>query len=678
MFRCVKIFRLFLFCWGFGGVAMAQLPTTFPGTGSGTGRPGLSGTTQPSRQPRADGRILDDSTRQVYGPRTTRYFLEADVFNNRKILYMPDTVIDGFHQYNFVQRSNYTLVDLGILGTAMRPVFYQTPDQIGAQVGYNAYTPYAFQPQQIKYYDTKSPFSNMYFVSGGLGQNILEFGITRNAGPRFNAGFNLFRSTAVKQFGPPANNEENLLGIWNFLIHANYASKNEKYTALGHFNLFVHRSNDQGGVLFDDQITPTSLFRLGTDQGTQWLGQSSSEDRRNTLHLYHQYKLANGFQLYHVFDYHTRANRFLDNAPITGLSNGFYRPLSLESPQISFGGAFQALSTPDTTLAGVLSRTRRIDSTIFSVQTTYHLLENKVGVKGFYKGFNYRVHLRRRDYSLQNQYNFYETKRSENFLGAWLNYYFADSTKAFAELEYLVGKDYRLHAEYQGKFLTAGFSQVLNSPSLIQQRFFSSLYYWDNDFRNTFTLTAFGQLNLRIKGVLLQPTATYQLIDNYIYFDTLARPRQQASIMNVLRVGTGASWRWKKFSTINQVMLTATTGGDVLRMPRLMINSRLAYDLLFKKILYIQAGLELHYKSSYLADAYMPATQQFYLNNSFRVNGYVVADAFADFRINRVRLFVKMSHVNQGIIPPGGYYTSAYFPATRRVFGFGVNWLLFD
>jgi hypothetical protein len=134
----------------------------------------------------------------------------------------------------------------------------------------------------------------------------------------------------------------------------------------------------------------------------------------------------------------------------------------------------------------------------------------------------------------------------------------------------------------------------------------------------------------------------------------------------------------KKFSTINQVMLTATTGGDVLRMPRLMINSRLAYDLLFKKILYIQAGLELHYKSSYLADAYMPATQQFYLNNSFRVNGYVVADAFADFRINRVRLFVKMSHVNQGIIPPGGYYTSAYFPATRRVFGFGVNWLLFD
>ena len=660
-----------------GVAAWAQFPTTFPGAG-GT-RPGLpTGTSTPARQARPDGRLLDDSTKQVYGPRTSRYFLEADVFNNRKILYMPDTVIDGFHQYNFVQRSAHTMVDLGILGTAMRPVFYQTPDQIGAQVGYNAYTPYAVQPHQVKYYDTKSPFSSIYFVSGGLGQNILDFGITRNAGPRFNTGFDVFRSTAVKQFGPPANNEDNLLGIWNVLLHANYTSKNEKYTALTHFNLFVHRSNDQGGVLFDDQITRTTLFRLGTDQGIAWLGQASSEDRRNAMHLYHQYKLANGFQVYHVFDYQARKNRFQDNGLLTGLSNGFYKPSALESPQLIFADIYQALSTADTTLKGVLTRSRSIDSTALKVQTNYFLLDNKFGIKGFYKGFNYRVHVRRRDYGLQNQYNFNETKRSENFLGAWLNYYFADSTKAFAELEYLIGKDYRLHAEYQGKLLTAGFSQVLNSPNLVQQRFFSSVFRWDNDFRNTFTLTAFGQLNVRWKGLLLQPSAVYQLIDNYIYFDTSAMPRQKSASMSVLRLGTGLSWRWKKFSTLNQVMLTATTGSDVLRMPRLTVNSRLAYDLLFKKILYIQTGVELHYKSSYLADAYMPATQQFYLNNSFMVNGYVVADAFADLRINRVRLFVKMSHVNQGIFPPGGYYTSAYFPATRRVFGFGVNWLLFD
>lgn len=653
---------------------LAQIPSGFP-SNLPTSIP-----TQTNRQARPDGRILDDSTKQIYGPTTSRYFLEADIFNNRKILYTPDTLLDGFHNFNFVNRSGNMLIDLGILGSALRSVFFQTPEQIGSQIGYNAYTPYAFQPPQVKYFDTKSPFSNMYFVSGGDGQNILEFDFTRNAGPRFNIGFNLFRSTSVKQFGPPANNEDNLLGIWNFMLHANYSSKNEKYTAMGHVNIFQHRSNDQGGVAFSDPVTKTSIFRLGIDQGAAILTQASSEDKRNTAHLYHQYKLLNGFQVYHVFDYQTRNNRFEDQDFADNLINKFYRPPQFEAPMLDYNEVLQAISTPDTTFGGNWNKQRMltIDSTTLKVQTAYRLIENKVGVKGFYKGFNYRVHLRRRDYRLENNYQYGEVKRSENFLGVWFNYYFKDSTKAFTELEYLLGRDYRLHAEYQGKSITAGFSQVLNSPTLIQEQFFSPALRWNNNFKSTFTTSAYGHLNLRVGNLTVQPTAMYQLISNYIYFDTLARPKQTSLVISVLRLGGSFSWRWKKFSTVNQLYFTANSGDKILRMPQLLVNSRLAYDLLFKKKLYIQSGFELHYKSNYYADAYMPVTQQFYLNDNFLVNGYISADAFADLRINRVRLFVKFSHINQGLLPPGGYYASAYFPAMKRVFGFGVNWLLFD
>ena len=94
-------------------------------------------------------------------------------------------------------------------------------------------------------------------------------------------------------------------------------------------------------------------------------------------------------------------------------------------------------------------------------------------------------------------------------------------------------------------------------------------------------------------------------------------------------------------------------------------------------MLYIQAGAELHYKSAYYADAYMPLTQQFYLQTRQKAEGYLLADVFANLRINRTRLFVKMSHVNQGILQ-STYFVAPDYLGMRRSFAFGVDWYLFD
>ena len=614
-----------------------KLPTSIPTQGGGNKGTGTGG------------RMLDDSTKQIYGPRTSLYFYEQDVFNNRKKLYTIDTLIEGFHQVNFVNRNNNRWVDLGNMGTAVRPVFYEPAAQIGAQVGFDVNSLYAYQTQQVKYFDTKSPYSNMFFTPGGRGQNILNFDFTRNIHSRLNAGFNIQRVTAIKQFDGPQG-EENIVGIWGVLLHANYVSKNQKYAVMGHFNLFDDKTVEQGGVQFTDNFTKDSLFKYGLDQGTAFLKTASSREKRNSLHGYHEYKLANGFQAYHVLDYQSRSVRFVDVGYLN--NTAFYKPWAKLS---TFNG--------DT----------------LDVNYRYKLFENKVGIKGFYKGYNYRLHLRRRDYSLTDELGQGRIVRSENFLGLWLNYYFPDSIrKATAEVEYLIGKDYRLHAEYNSPFITAGFTSSFTSPTLMQQRFVGGILDWNNAFSNVFANHFFGKIRLKIKDITILPEGSYSLIKNYIYFDTLARAKQTSVPVNVFRLGGSVSLRWKKFSTQQQLFLTTTSGADVIRIPKVFWNARLAYDLLFRKILYIQAGLELHYKSSYYADAYLPVTQQFYLNDGVLVNGYLVADAFADFRINRVRLFVKMSHVNQGLMSQKGYFATPNFPAIGRTFGFGVNWPLFD
>ncbi|MGB3617910.1 MAG: putative porin, partial [Catalinimonas sp.] len=79
----------------------------------------------------------------------------------------------------------------------------------------------------------------------------------------------------------------------------------------------------------------------------------------------------------------------------------------------------------------------------------------------------------------------------------------------------------------------------------------------------------------------------------------------------------------------------------------------------------------------YFADAYMPVTGQYHLQNEFAVRAYPVADVFANVRIRRANLFLKVSHANQGF-PTAGYFQTPYYPGLLRSFEFGVHWQFFD
>ena len=651
----------------------------FPGrAGGGFGGGGGFGSGQQQQQKsgnRTGRQGIDDSTKVIYGPRTTRFFYEADLVNNRKTLFTTDTLLVGVHQYNFVQRNQNLYQDLGNLGTALRPVFYQTPTQIGAATGYNAYSPYAYQTDQVKYFDTKSPFTRMYFVLGGRNQNVLNFDFSQNVNPRFNLGFNAQRVTTKKVFGTAGINDQNrfLMQQWGFLAHANYRSKDEKYALLVHFNHLNVESNDQGGVL-PNSLSDSTVDRFSYE-GRAILPVAKSDERRNLWHIYHQYKLAQGFQVYQRLDYHRQINSFGD-AALAGDSR-----LNARYPMLP-----------------TAQRPPRFDNTKTTQDVFFRLLDNSAGLKGVFQtgrsAFNYRAYIRQRIYTQTGQYNQTVVKTDSNttgtyrnrgqrngfeqHLGLWLGYYFPDSlTRLTAEGEYLIGGGLRLEGQLESKLFTAGYRSVFADPTLLQQQFISNQSQWTNSFGLRGTQHAYGTLNLRYKNLRLMPGLDYQLLTNYVYADTAAIMRQATGAFSILRIGLGWQFAKGRFGMSGQGYYTAVSRSDIMRVPTVFANARVSYDLVFAKVLFIQAGAELHYKSGYYGDAFDPLTQQFYLQNRQSVDGYVVADLFANFRINRTRLFVKLAHANQGFTAPG-YYVAPDFLAMRRSFAFGVDWYLFD
>ncbi|WP_147277104.1 putative porin [Runella aurantiaca] len=602
---------------------------------------------------------IDDSTKVIYGPRTARYFLEEDIFNNHKTLYQIDTSYDDFHRYNFVQRADFQLVDLGNFGTASRNVFFRPIEQLGTQFGYDAYSPYAYQINDVKYYDTKSPYTNLYLTLGGGGQNILRFDHSQNLSPRLNLGINVQRFTTNKQFGTSgqSDSQTNLAQNWGFVFHGNYRSKDEKYTFLGQFNHLNHHVYEQGGM------SPDSL-NFKTDRGIEYDNPSAtfrtaqSWERRNNWHIYQQYVLAQGFQVYHVFDYKRSIDVFSDtdltNARLYGFYNNYY-----------------------------------YDSTQTRQEVKFRLFENKFGIKGRFQGFNYRAHYRQRIANMNGAYTksdsttgTYRLSRFENFVGLWLAYYLKDSTqRATAEFEYLLGRDFKIKGEVVSKWFKVGYLSTFTSPTFVQQLYDANHLRWTNSNRLVNSNNIYGQINVNTKQLRLSPRLDYHLINNYFYYDTAAVARQYTSAFSVLRIGGEAEWRPGKFQFLTQTYYTLVSNNDILRIPRFFANFRATFDFVYAKVLFLQVGGEIHYKSAYYADAYMPLTQQFYLQNRLKTEGVVYTEVFLNARINRVRLFVKMANAAQGNYQGAlirGYFSTPFYPVVGRSLGFGVNWPLFD
>ncbi len=601
--------------------------------------------------------ILDDSTKQVYSTKTVKYILEDDILNNRKTFYNPDTTLANFHLFDFNLRSGQLYQDLGNLGTAIKPLFFTPTTDIAKNLGYSTYGAYAFDVRKTTYFNTKSPYTNVNYVQSGGGAAIMHFTHSQNIKPRLNATLDVRRMSSSKQYGAPQTREERLVDSWAVMLHSNYESKNGKYIILGSYNHFNHAPLEQGGIQpLGDSTAFVAESSLGNYRDfLSKLTGAASRDWRNELHVYHQYKLTNGFQVYHILDYQKRRDLYTD--------------VKFGADSSEKAGFYQVIpkSTKDT----------------LSMDLRYNLLENKFGIKGIYKGFAYRLYLRQRFYSMRSDSGNYLPNKinTETLVGGWANYFFPDSVRrVYAEAELgavnTLG-NLRLQAEYLSPRIKAGVSILRVPPNILDEKFTSVAYDWNKTLAKTFTTNLYASTSLQKGNFVLIPSAYNSLITNYIYYDTKAQVRQDSSAINVFRVGLDVEYRWKRLLIANQSYYTANTAENRLPTPKFTNNTTISYEFIYAKVLRINAGVEIYYRSAYYANNFMPLTRQFFLQDGQKVWGTPVADVFADLKINKVRLFFKFAHVNQGF-PSNGYYVSSTYPGLRRTFFLGVNWPLFD
>jgi hypothetical protein len=607
--------------------------------------------------------IVDDTTRAIYGPKTTLQLFEKDVLEGRYREQRIDTTIQNMQNQRYWFQDTAFYQHLGNVGTASQPLLYQVPNRIGIRFGKNAFDRYAYDADNVNYFDTRSPYSHLYYIQGQRGEQVFEGIYARNITKHWNFGVSYQIITANKQVGSTSLRNDGLIDNQAVKAFTHYKSENGVYHLFANYTHLNHEQIESGGAKPDFDDTPDSLFRYENE--LVYLDQAGTNELRHQYHLLQILKIAGeNLKAYHRFDWRSQNTTYRDDALPRNEDGSldFYRQ-------------------------SVYSNQRTLD------RSNYREFENEAGLTGNTSISYYSAYIKHRngkiDYSAIRTIKpdttaigeVIRSDRMENqlFVGGRVRLNYQDRYLLSGEGEYQLADNYRLHAAARFRGLEFSQTRVRQSPTLIEQRMISNHFNWNNDFKTTITDRSQATLSQQFGDrMYIRLRGAFTNINRLVVYGPDAEPFQLSGSQRLLEGQVAHHVRFGGVHFETFLNYTNTDEAEYIRIPEWLLNSKLYYQgYIFKEALFGQFGVEMYLPSGYRADAYMPVTQQFHLQNSFSTKTYPVLDVFVNADIKTMNVFVKMAHVNYDLWEPGYYETPGY-PGLRRSFTFGLKWMFFD
>ena len=363
-------------------------------------------------------RILGDTIKASYNALTTRYTYESLIKNDIIKYEHPDTIPDNFHRFTDMDRNQNFIQNLGNIGTALRPLFYTPQGKIGTITGYSTFDQFYTDPDEIRYFDTRSPYSDVkaYFGGGGRARTDLIF--TANDSTHLNFGFGYKGIRADKQLAFLQRGDRNVENSdWNIFAYLR-PERVKGYTLLFNLTQMKHTVTELGGIIpleFDTGENPT-LFDYQDENVI--LSEATSLEKRGGLHAYQQLQLDSAFQVYHSLDYYEQLNRYTDDYDITGIDSLIYKNVVSE------------------------------DVGYLDYRTTFKEFKNEFGLKGKTSKFAYSAFYKLRNLRFDNNEVAGKTKLSEHFIGGTLRQQISKKIFLSAKGEFLLDGNYSLIGDF--------------------------------------------------------------------------------------------------------------------------------------------------------------------------------------------------------------------------------------
>jgi hypothetical protein len=582
-------------------------------------------------------------------------------------------------------------VYLGNVGTASHSLLFQPRMRSGWNPGFHAFDVYKLRLENMRFFNTTRPYTELGYVLGSQTQQIIQIMHTQNIRPHWNFSMQYRLINAPGFFNNQKTNHNNYgFSSW-------YQSPNKRYN-----NYFVFVSNalqasENGGIVdtielknpdYADRFNiPTRLGGSAAISGNFFNTKLATGNRYVETNgiLRQQYDFGRKdsivtdstviplfyprLRFEHTFTYGKYSYKFQN----TGTANDF--PIDSAYYQSRY-----SLKIPrnDTLLLQDQWRELTNDFSIYQFPDAknlqqfikagiaYQLLNLRLG-SGSKTLYNIAVHGEYRNRTRNKKWDVLA------YGNLYLNGYNAGDYQGHISLQRFLGR--------QWGSLQLGFENVNRSPQFTYDT--ASRFYLDT------TRQGFSKENTaHFFGTVVNPKlnltlgADYYLVSNYLYLTGYNDLKQENALFNLLRINASKTMRlgrhWRLYST---VWVQQKTGNVELNLPFFYTRNRLAFEGNFFKNLYLSTGLELRYHSPYKADAYSPVLGRFSYQDSIQINNRPQVDAFFNFRIRSFKAYIRaenLNAVNIGGTTGFGFlnnnFAAPWYPYPGMVLRFGFYW----
>ncbi len=232
------------------------------------------------------------------------------------------------------------------------------------------------------------------------------------------------------------------------------------------------------------------------------------------------------------------------------------------------------------------------------------------------------------------------------------------------------------------------------APTFYMNTFRSRHFWWDNNLDQQIHSRLLGTFSLKKTRTKLR--VGYDVLKNYTYFglqnervangnDYLVKNnqvnvRQHSGAISLLTLQLQQDFKLGIMNWQNLITFQKSSNETVLPTPTLNIYSNLFIRFKIAKVLDCDFGVDGRYFTKYYAPEYIPGMGSFGIQETeasrTEVGNYPIINAYANFKLQRTRFFIMMSHINSG--DGGNYFFTPHYPLNQRVLRLGISWDFFN
>lgn len=580
-----------------------------------------------------------------------------------------DTVPLNYQISNPIDRFSIANSYNGNLGSPIQSKLYFDRPASTDFIFSNAYFPYVMNIQNATFYNTKTPFSNLDYNTGGSlhrDEDHIKFLFTANPKKILNFGTTLdyiyapgeYTNQAVQRFsGSLFGSFQGKHYSATGLIATNNLSNYEN-GGITESSYITNPSTAGGALLIPTNITGYSNYKLfQIFYNHQYSIGIERPIRINDDSVRMEYVPVTRFA--HTLKYDDARKRYYENA----VEDVFYKNTYLPFAQTNDTSALKTLTnTFSVSMEEEFNKWMNFGLTAF--------IENEI-----------------QDYTFNKDTLVNKMFQSTTKVGGILSKHRGQRFKynVLGELSFMGYKagDFKLEGTIGGffKLWKDSISLVANGfvrsdkPSYFLQQYESNHFKWSNDFANIYRTHVGGTFSIPTRSFSLN--VSVENITQYVYFNQDALPDQFHGNIQVLAANLKQDFHVGKFGLENNVVYQLSSQPGILPLPDFALYHNLYYNDLWFKVLTVQLGVNVRYHTAYYAPTYMPATGQFYNQSTTKIGDYPVLTAYLNLHLKRTRFFVEYYHVNQ-MFKDGAYFSMPNYPINPANIKLGVSWNFYD